>query len=294
MDKEHYGAVRQLVKAALGEDIGKGDLTSLACLEPARIKARISAKSDGVLSGVEPALMAFSFVDSANVVKPVKKDGEPFRPGDTIIEIEGFNQTVLTAERTALNFLAHLSGIATLTRQFVEKVAGTHCRILDTRKTTPGWRYLEKAAVAHGGGHNHRFGLYDMVLIKDNHIASAGTIKKAVEMTRAFLGTPDFRLQFESREEDIQIEVEVTTESELRDAIEAGVKRLLLDNQSVLSLKKLVALARKLDSTVELEASGNVTLETVAEIAATGVDFISIGSITHSAKASDFSLTVIE
>jgi nicotinate-nucleotide pyrophosphorylase (carboxylating) len=191
-----------------------------------------------------------------------------------------------------LNFLAHLSGIATYTAQFVEKVRGTNCRILDTRKTTPGWRLLEKMAVLHGGGHNHRFGLYDLILIKDNHIASAGSVKEAVRRTREYLNTPDFRLQFEMKAEDVEMEVEVTNELQVREAIEAGVKRLLLDNQSIESLQRLVTLARKLNPDVRLEASGNVTLENVAKIAATGVDYISIGALTHSAPACDFSLRV--
>lgn len=294
MEKEHYPSVIQLVKAALAEDIRKGDITSLACLEPAPIKCKITAKSDGILSGTVPALIAFDIVDSANVIRPLKKDSEPFKAGDIVFEIDGFNQTVLTAERTALNFLARLSGVATLTGQFVARVAGTSCKILDTRKTTPGWRYLEKAAVVHGGGHNHRYGLYDMVLIKDNHISSAGSISKAVERTIAFLDTPEFRLQFETKADAIEIEVEVTNEDQVKEAIAAGVKRLLLDNQSLESLTNLVSVARNLDPSVKLEASGNASLETVGEIAATGVDFISVGAITHSARASDFSLTVIE
>jgi len=290
----HHQAVLALVKAALAEDIGKGDLTSLGCLEPDPMKAEIVAKSSGRLSGVEPALLAFQIVDSANRIDFLMKAGEGFARGDRIAAIDGFNQTVLSAERVALNFLGHLSGVATLTAAFVEKVKGTGAKILDTRKTTPGWRYLEKAAVAHGGGANHRFGLYDMMLIKDNHIASAGSITKAVSLAREFLGTGDFRLQFETDAEGIQIEVEVTCESELKEAIDVGVHRLLLDNQTPESLAKLVALARKLNSTVELEASGNVTLETVAPIAATGVDFISIGALTHSAPTSDFSLKVTD
>ncbi len=294
MKKEHYAAVCQLVRSALDEDIHKGDLTSLACLEPGTIKAKITAKSSGIISGIEPALIAFDIVDSANVVRPTRKDSEPFEAGDIIMEIDGFNQTVLTAERTALNFLAHLSGIASLTNQFVQKIAGSSCRILDTRKTTPGWRYLEKEAVVHGGGYNHRFGLYDMVLIKDNHIASAGSIAAAVEKTRAFLNTPEFRLQFETKAADIEIEVEVESEEQVAEAIKSGVKRLLLDNQSLPGLSALVSVARKLDPGVKLEASGNVSLDTVAAIAETGVDYISIGAITHSAPSSDFSLTVIE
>lgn len=290
----HRIAMLELVKAALAEDIGRGDLTSLGCLEPDPMKAEIVAKSNGVLSGVRPALLAFEIVDSANKVEFVKKAGERFVKGDVIARIDGFNQTVLSSERVALNFLGHLSGIATLAAAFVERVKGTRARILDTRKTTPGWRCLEKMAVVHGGGANHRFGLYDMMLIKDNHIASAGSITNAVTRAREFLGTGDFRLQFETDADQIQIEVEVTTEKELTEAIEAGVNRLLLDNQTVESLAKMVELARKLNSSVELEASGNVTLDTVAAIAGTGVDFISVGALTHSAPTSDFSLKVTD
>jgi nicotinate-nucleotide pyrophosphorylase (carboxylating) len=282
-----------LVKAALAEDIGKGDLTSLACLEPDPLKAKIVAKSAGVLSGLEPALITFEVVDSANRIFPQIKDGDSFKPGDTIIEIDGYNQTVLASERTALNFLAHLSGIATLTSKFVAAIAGTKCRVLDTRKTTPGWRLLEKQAVLHGGGVNHRTGLYDMILIKDNHIAAAESIIGAVDRAREFMTTGDFRLQFDRNPEDILIQVEVTNEAQLREAIEAGVDRILLDNQSTDSLKQLVELSRKLNPAVLLEASGNINLETAASIAATGVDFISVGALTHSAPASDFSMRAV-
>ncbi len=286
--------MRSSVQTALKEDVNRGDLTSLACLEPNPMKARIMAKSDGILSGIKPALLAFDIVDSANVVRPLKSDSEPFSRGDVIFELDGFNQTLLTAERTALNFLGHLSGIATLTGKFVERTRGTPCRILDTRKTTPGLRMLEKQAVVHGGGCNHRFGLYDMVLIKDNHIASAGSISEAVRRTREFLTTPEFRLQFEMRAEDVQIEVEIATEVQLKEAIDSGILRLLLDNQSVESLAHLVSTARRLNPAVELEASGNVNLETAASIAATGVDYISIGALTHSAVSSDFSMKAVE
>jgi nicotinate-nucleotide pyrophosphorylase (carboxylating) len=282
--------IHALVKAALDEDIGPGDLTSMACLEPNPVAARIVAKSSGVISGMKPLLLTFDCVDSANVVTVLKDDGSEFAPGDVIVDIDGFNQTVLTAERVALNFLARLSGVATLTRQFVDKVDGTTCKILDTRKTTPGWRLLEKEAVLHGGGHNHRMGLYDMILIKDNHIASAGSIARAVELTREFLQTPDFRLQFDCKAEDIEIEVEIATEEQLTEAINAGITRLLLDNQTPDSLATLVRKARELNPDVLLEASGNVSLDTVAEIAASGVDFISIGALTHSARSCDFSL----
>lgn len=283
-----------LVKAALAEDVGRGDLTSLGCLEPGPISARIVAKSEGVLSGVTPALLVFDTVDSANTIEFRIQEGDRFAYGDVIATIEGFNQTVLCSERTALNFLGKLSGVATLTRKFVDKIPeGSPCRILDTRKTTPGWRLLEKLAVTHGGGMNHRFGLYDMALIKDNHIASAGSIKDAVVHLREYYATRDFRLQFDTDPERILVEVEIVNQSQLAEAIAAGVDRVLLDNQSIESLASLVKIARQLNPMVQLEASGNVSLDTVAAIAATGVDFISVGAITHSAPVSDFSLQVV-
>ena len=283
-----------LVKAALAEDIGPGDVTSLACLEPNRIKAEIVAKSDGVLSGSEPVVLAFRLVDSANNVTLLKNDGDRFMTGDIIATIDGYNQTIITTERTALNFLGHLSGIATLTSEFVKQLKTTNCQILDTRKTTPGYRLLEKKAVVHGGGHNHRIGLYDMILIKDNHIAAAGSITEAVRLTHEYLATLESRQQYGGGPNDIAVEVEVSTREQLIEAINAGVKRLLLDNQSVESLTNLVNTTRELNPDIKLEASGNVTLDTVAEIAATGVDFISAGAITHSAPNSDFSLRVID
>ena len=287
-----YESTLSLVKTALAEDVGRGDLTSLACIEPGPAKARLVAKSSGVLSGLMPMLLVFHVVDSANRVFSHRRDGEQFEAGDTILDITGFNLTILSSERVALNFLAHLSGIATLTHKFVEKIRGTNCSILDTRKTTPGWRMLEKQAVEHGGGCNHRMGLYDMVLIKDNHIAAAGSVRSAVEATRKYLSTPEFRLQFLEDAAKIKIEVEVTNEAQLREAIDSGVDRLMLDNQSLEATGRLVALARSLNPSIELEASGNVSLETVAAIAATGVDFISVGAITHSAPVSDFSLQI--
>ena len=285
--------IMMLVKAALDEDVGPGDLTTIACLEPVPVKAVIVAKGDGILSGLKPALLTFAKVDSGIVVLPKIEDGQPFKTGDIIMEIEGFNQPILTAERTVLNFLARLSGVATLTGKFVEKVEG-NTKIIDTRKTTPGWRLLEKAAVVHGGGENHRKGLYDMILIKDNHIASCGSITEVVKKTKDFLYSIDFRQQFLVKPEEIEIEVEVTCEKELVEAIECDITRLLLDNQTTDSLRNLVTKARSLNPDVKLEASGNVTLQNVAEIAGTGVDYISIGALTHSAPASDFSLKVTE
>jgi nicotinate-nucleotide pyrophosphorylase (carboxylating) len=289
MDPYHQ-VMLNLVKSALNEDVGAGDLTSLACVEPNRARAKIIAKSDGILSGMEPVLVVFHTVDSANQVTFLKHDGDTLAAGDIVAEIDGFNQTILTSERVALNFLGHLSGLATLTRKFVDQIAGTGCQVLDTRKTTPGWRLLEKAAVKHGGGVNHRMGLYDMILIKDNHIASAGSVTQAVAAAREYLSSPDLGLQFDVDPDKLPIEVEVTDENQLREAIACGVDRLLLDNQTIESLCHLVAVARKLGPDIKLEASGNVTLDNVAAIARTGVDFVSVGAITHSAPVTDFSL----
>ncbi len=288
----------ELVKAALAEDVGPGDLTSLACLEPNPVQGKIIAKSDGVLSGSQVAGCVFQTVDSANRLEFVKQDGDRFRRGDVVATIDGFNQTVLTSERVALNFLGRLSGVASLTRQLVDRIEAQkldrRCHLLDTRKTTPGWRTLEKAAVVHGGGQNHRMGLYDMILIKDNHIASAGSIAVAVELAREYMQTPDFRLQFDTDVNDVLIEVEVQTEAQLTEAIETGVDRIMLDNRSIDELARMVELARGRQPLIQLEASGNVALDTIADIAATGVDFISVGSITHSAPSSDFTLLLDE
>ncbi len=289
-------ASADLVAAALKEDIGRGDVTSLACLGPDRIRARVVAKSSGVVSGLKPAALAFHLVDSANVFRPILADGDPFQPGDIIAEIEGLDQTILVAERVALNFLGRLSGVASLTRQFVSLVEAVsdRCRLLDTRKTTPGFRLLEKAAVVHGGGCNHRVGLYDMMLVKDNHIAAAGSISKAIERAREYLASSEFTLQFDVDPATIEIEVEVSTERELVEALGTGITRLLLDNQTPDGLRQLVGVARGKVRDALLEASGNVNLDTVAAIAQTGVDFISVGALTHSAPTSDFSLKVVE
>ena len=291
--KRKNPSILDLVRLALDEDIGRGDVTSLAALEPDLVKGVIVAKSEGILSGLAPAILSFQKVDSANKVTPLLNDGDRFRTGDTIIELEGLNRTLLTAERTALNFLAHLSGVATLTRRYVDEVSSTDCRILDTRKTMPGFRLLEKAAVRHGGGENHRFGLYDMVLIKDNHIAAAGSISAAVDRTRDWLASADYRIQFNRQGDDVAIEVEIKSAEELTEAIKAGAKRLLLDNQSLDSLRGLVQLARQVKPEAKLEASGNVTLDNVAAVAATGVDYVSVGALTHSAPACDFSMKLL-
>jgi len=284
--------IARQIDLALMEDIGPGDITTLACIEPKKISARIIAKSDGILAGMPLVEAAFKKQDIDISVKALKKDRDSFKKGDIIAEIEGNSHGILTAERTALNFLGHLSGIATLTSKFVQKVENTSAKILDTRKTTPGLRYLEKYAVTCGGGNNHRFGLYDMGLIKDNHIAAAGSVAKAINNFRDYLSGEDFKNRFSVDPNKIEIEVEITNKNQLEEAIQSGIKRLLLDNQSIEQLAALVKKARALSSEIKLEASGNVNLENVRQIAETGVDFISIGALTHSIASSDFSLKV--
>jgi len=284
--------IERQIDVALMEDIGPGDITTLAGIEPKKISAEITAKSDGVLAGIPLIAAAFKKLDVDAVIKAFRHDRDSFKRGDIIAEIKGNSRAILTAERTALNFLGHLSGIATLASEFVKKVEGTNAKILDTRKTTPGLRYLEKYAVTCGGGRNHRFGLYDMALIKDNHIAAAGSLTKAIKKLKEYLAGDDFKRRFNIEPGKIEIEVEITDENQLSEAIDNGIKRLLLDNQSIEQLSAMVKKARTLSGNVLLEASGNVNLNNVRKIAETGVDLISIGALTHSAPASDFSLKV--
>ncbi len=284
--------IRQ-VELALMEDVGPGDITTLGCIPDEPAEAEIFVKSDGVLAGLPLVEMVFHQLDHKIKMEFKKNDGEHFTRGDTIIQIKGNRRAIMTGERTALNFLGHLSGVATLTAQFADQIKGSKTKILDTRKTMPGMRHLEKYAVACGGGENHRYGLYDMVLIKDNHIASCGSVKKAVDQVRNYLKSDDFKKRFVISPEDVVIEVEVESEAQLKEAIACGVNRLLLDNQTIEGLSRLVKTARSLNPEIKLEASGNMTLDRVAEAAAVGVDFISIGALTHSAPSSDFSLRII-
>lgn len=287
LDESLYG---RIVAEALDEDIGDGDITTLGTLNESEQKesrqAKLLAKSDGTLSGARFFELAFSLhtpsADSVNC-QFFFKDGQCFSSGQTLAEITAPLATLLSAERVALNFLGHLSGIATSTFRFVNKINNSACMILDTRKTTPGWRLLEKYAVACGGGVNHRRGLYDMALIKENHITSAGSITRAVENMRAYL---------QSENINAELEVEVRNETELREALKQNVGRILLDNQTVESLRHLVTIARKSSPETKLEASGNISLDNVQQIAESGVDFVSIGALTHSSVASDFSLLI--
>ena len=276
MDELDLEKVRPLVEAALGEDVGEGDITTnLTIPESTTGLGVIAAKDDGVLAGVEVARLVFESVDPTISFTPKLTDGEDLDYGTAVAEIRGKARGCLTGERVALNFLQRMSGIATLTAKFVKAVEGTRARIVDTRKTTPGLRYLEKYSVRVGGGENHRFGLYDGVLIKNNHIAAAGGVAQAVERIRA------------ANTGKLPIEVEVRNLPTLKETLLLGVDRIMLDNMAIDKVKEAVEIAR---GKVELEVSGGVTLETVREIAETGVDYISIGSLTHSAPALDMSL----
>jgi nicotinate-nucleotide pyrophosphorylase (carboxylating) len=271
-----------LVRLALAEDVGAGDATTLATVAPdARGRARVVAKQTLVAAGVEAALAVFHACDPELVVTTPVADGDRVLPDEDVLLVSGRLPPILTGERTALNFLGRLSGVATLTRHFVDAVHGTGARILDTRKTTPGWRSLEKAAVRAGGGFNHRMGLYDFVLVKDNHVAAAGGVTAAVQRVRT------------SQAATLPLEVEVTSLDELEEALRLRVKRVLLDNLSPETMAEAVRRAHRLGpERPELEASGNVTLENVRAVAETGVDWISVGALTHSAPSADLSLRV--
>lgn len=270
-------AIESLIKRALAEDVGSGDATTNSIVSAgARLEALIKAKQHGVVSGLAVATAVFRALDEDINFEAAVAEGSTVDSGTIVATVHGSARSILTAERTALNFLGRMSGIASLTRQFVDCVAGTSAKILDTRKTVPGLRAIDKLAVQHGGGHNHRFGLYDMILIKDNHIDHAGSLTRAVELARS-AGTK------------LEIEVEARTLKDVEDAIALGVTRILLDNMSAEMMSEAVRLS---GGRAQLEASGNVNLATVRRMAETGVDFISVGELTHSARVFDFSLIV--
>ena len=275
MKSNDFAAIIQL---ALEEDIGSGDVTTMSVLPATvRLSGRILCKEEGVVAGLDVARSVFRAVDEETLFAVWVDDGDLVGNGTTLATVTGPGAAILSAERVALNFLQRMSGIATMTRRFVKAVEGTKAVILDTRKTAPGLRALDKLAVKLGGGQNHRFGLYDMVLIKDNHIAAAGSIAEAIRRVRAVA------------EKRLPIEVEVASLVQFREALAAEPDRIMLDNMSLGDMAEAVALA---GDAVELEASGNVTLSNVAQIAATGVDFISVGALTHSVRALDISLEI--
>lgn len=282
LDLKH---VRESIRAWLREDLGPGDISSLAILPSGhRSRAVIHAKQAGVAAGLPVAEAVFAEVDPALSVRRVAAEGASIAAGDVLLELEGSTLSILSGERLALNLLQRLSGIATMTKAFARQVEGLvpAPRIVDTRKTTPGLRALEKYAVRVGGGHNHRFGLFDAVLLKDNHIKAAGGVKEAVTAARAFAP------------HTMRVEVEVESEEQVELAIEAGADIIMLDNMNPAAMEASVARIRKAAPRTVIEASGGVSLETVRRIAESGVDVISVGALTHSAKALDISLDLFE
>jgi nicotinate-nucleotide pyrophosphorylase (carboxylating) len=267
------------IKRALEEDIGTGDVTTDTIVSvDASLRGRIVAKQDGIVAGLEVAKQVMLALNKQITFAQNVADGSSVTRGTVLAQVEGSARALLTGERTALNFLGRMSGIATLTRRFVDAVSGTNAVILDTRKTAPGLRITDKWAVRLGGGQNHRTGLIDMVLIKDNHIDFAGSITAAVERVRA-------------SETKLEIEVETRTLDNVREALALGVERILLDNMSIEMMREAVAIC---DKRSRLEASGNVSLDNVVEVACTGVDYISVGALTHSPPVFDVSLDFVE
>jgi nicotinate-nucleotide pyrophosphorylase (carboxylating) len=274
--------ISHLIDLALQEDISTGDITTDAIFNSENdpiVEAKIIAKQEGVVCGIDFLIDTYKKIDSDIKIDIINSNGHEVKNKDIIAKISGKSSSILKGERTALNFMGHLSGISTLTNKFLKKVNHTKAKILDTRKTTPAYRLLEKFAVRIGGGKNHRVGLFDMVMIKDNHISAAGTISAAIESVQNHLK--------KTGKEHIKIEVEVKNSEELKEALNYDIDRILLDNMTADELKKCVDINQ---NKCELEASGNVNLETVKEIAETGVDYISVGAITHSAPTFDFSM----
>lgn len=280
MDSLTHEEIRRAVQAALAEDIGSGDVTTLATVpETALARGAMKAREQLVVAGLAFAEAAFHELSPEVKIERVTVDGQAVKAGQDLLRIEGPARALLTAERVALNFVQRLSGVATLTAQFVEAVKGSHAQILDTRKTTPGWRRFEKYAVTCGGGHNYRVGLYDMALIKDNHLVALrkeppNAVSAAVQRVRA-------------KYPSLKVEVEADTLEQVDQALDAGADIVLLDNMNLIQLRLAVQKAR---GRAQTEASGGVSLATVRAIADTGVDFISVGAITHSARAVDIAL----
>jgi len=287
-----------LVKYALSEDVGTGDITTLNCVRSGvQARAAIVARAAGIVAGADVARIVFREVDPGLKFRLTTGDGSLIEPGQAIAQIVGDAGSILKAERTALNFLQHLSGVATLTRRFVDAIQGTGARILDTRKTTPGIRFLEKYAVTCGGGENHRLALWDMYLVKDNHIRAAGGVTAALDRIAR------------TRQGDLLLEVEIDSLDQLREALRPDVDRILIDNRPIADVRKAVELVDRwcrehppdsprarpgVKRWPEVEVSGGLTLESVRAFAETGVDYLSVGALTHSAPALDVSLEVEE
>ena len=272
--------LEEIIKKALEEDLGAGDCTTNAIIDPATSgKAVLEAREEAVLAGLPVFTKVFQMLDSEMEFEYHYRDGQVVPSGGTICRVSGSFRAILTAERTALNFLQRMSGIATITREYAARAGKGKAKILDTRKTVPGLRPLDKYAVRMGGGYNHRMGLFDCILIKDNHIAVAGSIKQAINLTK------------KNAPHTLKVEVEVEDLKGVEKAIQAGADMILLDNMRPEEIKEAVSLAR---GRVILEASGGITLKNISEIAATGVDYISVGALTHSVRAVDLSLEVIK
>jgi nicotinate-nucleotide pyrophosphorylase (carboxylating) len=280
MDEKTLKSAEVLFEMAYAEDIGDGDITTNNLVPPDSHKTAILvAKEEGVIAGLSVAEMVFKKFDKNIDWKVILPDGSKVKPGDIIVEFKGNYRALLTGERKALNFLQRLSGIATYANKCMKEIKGHNVEILDTRKTLPGYRYLDKYAVRMGGASNHRFGLYDMVMIKDNHIQVAGSIQKAVDAIRSKIP------------KSIKIEVETSNLEQVQEALEADVDIIMLDNMSSKLMKEAVDLINK---RAKIEASGNMTLKRIRKVAATGVNYISIGSLTHSVKALDITQRIID
>jgi nicotinate-nucleotide pyrophosphorylase (carboxylating) len=274
----------KFINLALEEDVREGDHTSLSTVPADAIgKAKLLVKDTGILAGVELAELIFKTVDPRLKVEVLLKDGSPINPGDIALYVEGPDRSILTAERLVLNCMQRMSGIATVTKSIVDRLEGTNCKVLDTRKTTPGIRLLEKWAVQIGGGVNHRFGLFDMILIKDNHVDYAGGIKEALQAAQNYVKEKELKLD---------IEIEVRNLDELKQVLEVGgVVRIMLDNFNYGQIREALQI---IDGRFPVEASGGITPENVREYAETGVDYVSMGYLTHSVKSLDLSLKAIK
>ena len=275
--------IQQFITNALKEDMGDGDHTSLACIPiSAKGKAQLLVKENGIVAGVQLAIEIFKAVDKSLKVKVIITDGSKIKVGDVVLTVEGKAQSILLAERLVLNCMQRMSGIATKTNHLVQLCKGTKAKVIDTRKTTPNLRGLEKWAVIVGGGANHRIGLYDMILIKDNHIDYAGGIKQAIVAAKSYL---------KSTKKKLNIEIEARNLDEVKQILEAGnVHRIMLDNFSIDNIKKAVTL---INGKYQIEASGGITEQTINSYAKCGVDFISVGALTHNVKSLDLSLKAI-
>ncbi len=278
MNNGRFSPIRGIIRRALEEDLGPGDATTRATVAPDTPgEAILIAREKLTLAGMAVFKQTFLEIDPTLTFAERYKDGDVVPGGSTVCRIRGRLAAILSGERTALNFLQRMSGIATLTRRYVEKIEGSRAKILDTRKTAPGLRWCDKIAVRTGGGQNHRFGLFDGILIKDNHIAAAGSISKAVSLAR------------EGSAHTLRVEVEVEDLAGVTEACKAGADIILLDNMTPSEMKEAVSL---INGSALVEASGGITLDTVGDIASTGVDFISVGALTHSPVAADFSLEI--